>query len=185
MGATEDEDDEEEELLEEVGEEEVNPLDSVYDITAALMVSASRCGKTDDGWVDIASVEGMAAHLAGHRPELVREAIAQWEELKVLDCNKDKTLVKFNTQELEPPGFAGLNDAHPINIVYDIIADLSSKTHGGWVDMKHVVNKIVHEIHSTELEEAVRAWEALSVLMRNKKKTLVMFLAPPAYEIID
>ena len=70
-------------------------------------------------------------------------------------------------------------------MVYDIIADLSSKTHDGWVNMKHVVNKIVHEIHSTEMEESVRVWEALRVLTRNKEKTLVLLLALPAYEIID
>ena len=79
--------DDDEELYEDEGEEEVNPLDLVYEIIADL----SRSGASNDGWVDMANVVGMA----GHKSHTVEEAVRIWEDLSVLIRNKENTLVKF------------------------------------------------------------------------------------------
>jgi len=82
--------------------------------------------------------------------------------------------------ELSAPSKKNVN---PLDVVYDIIADLSRRSdiEDGWVDLAHVVSMAGHRALTSEMvAEAVENWEGLSVLIRNQNKTSVKFLVPPA-----
>mmetsp|Transcript_44033 Transcript_44033/g.128215 ORF Transcript_44033/g.128215 Transcript_44033/m.128215 type:complete len:786 (+) Transcript_44033:97-2454(+) len=72
---------------------------------------------------------------------------------------------------------------NPLDLVYDIIADLSRKSadSDGWVDMTYVVNTAsLKALTQDMVEEAIENWESLSVVVRNPEKTKVRFMVPVA-----
>jgi len=95
------------------------------------------------------------------------------EAMRLMKASKESV-------ELSAPSKKNVN---PLDLVYDVIADLSRRDADGegWVDMTHVVSMAGHKAMSSEqVQEAVENWEGLSVLIRNPEKTLVKFLVPPA-----
>lgn len=104
------------------------------------------------------------------------------ERVEQQDFDEAMRLMKASKEsvELAKPS---KNKENPLDLVYDVIADLSRReTSGdGWVDMAHVVSMAGHKAMSTEqVHEAIDNWEGLSVLSRNEEKTMVKFLVPPA-----
>merc|ERR1712190_532092 len=98
------------------------------------------------------------------------------------DFDEAMRLIKASKEsvELSAPAKKNMN---PLDLVYDIIADLSRRTDivDGWVDMTHVVSMAGHRALTSEMvQEAVENWEGLSVLIRNQNKSMVKFLVPPA-----
>merc|ERR1712113_5736 len=104
------------------------------------------------------------------------------ERVEQQDFDEAMRLMKASKESVELSAPAKKN-VNPLDLVYDIIADLSRReaNNDGWVDMAHVVSMAGHKSLTTEMvHEAVENWEGLSVLSRNKEKTLVKFLVPPA-----
>merc|ERR1712151_1382771 len=104
------------------------------------------------------------------------------ERVERQDFDEAMRLMKASKESVELSAPAKKN-VNPLDLVYDIIADLSRReaNNDGWVDMAHVVSMAGHKSLTTEMvQEAVENWEGLSVLIRNKEKTLVKFLVPPA-----
>merc|ERR1711920_348939 len=104
------------------------------------------------------------------------------ERVEQQDFDEAMRLMKASKEsvELSAPAKKNMN---PLDLVYDIIADLSRRTDlaDGWVDMAHVVSMAGHRALTSEMvQEAVENWEGLSVLIRNERKTAVKFLVPPA-----
>jgi hypothetical protein len=82
--------------------------------------------------------------------------------------------------ELSPPAKRGVN---PVDLVYDIVADLSRRADGdyGWVDIAQVVSMAGHKTVDKEMvSEAIDNWESINVLCRNREKTKVKFMVPSA-----
>jgi len=74
-------------------------------------------------------------------------------------------------------------DANPLDIVYDIIADLARRStdEDSWVDLAHVESMAAHKALNRDMcKEAIENWESLNVLCFNPEKTMVRFLVPPA-----
>merc|ERR1719373_1403783 len=95
------------------------------------------------------------------------------EAIRLMKASKESV-------ELSMPAKKNVN---PLDLVYDIIADLSRKEsdNDGWVDMAHVISMAGHEALTKEMViEAIENWESLSVLTRNPERTLVKFLVPSA-----
>eukprot|EP00439_Symbiodinium_sp_Y106_P056010 s3214_g7.t2 len=69
---------------------------------------------------------------------------------------------------------------NPMNIVYDIIVDLSrrdaARKTDGWVELAHVVSMAGHKALPEELVlEAVNTWCSLSAMNMNPEKTMIQF----------
>jgi len=104
------------------------------------------------------------------------------ERVERQDFDEAMRLMKASKESVELSAPAKKN-ANPLDIVYDIVADLSRRAerNDGWVDMAHVVSMAGHKALTNDMVmEAVENWEGLSVLLRNPEKTLVKFLVPPA-----
>merc|ERR1712050_75639 len=104
------------------------------------------------------------------------------ERVEQQDFDEAMRLMKASKESVELSAPAKKN-VNPLDLVYDIIADLSRReaNNDGWVDMAHVVSMAGHKSLTTEMvNEAVENWEGLSVLIRNKNKSSVKFLVPPA-----
>merc|ERR1711920_84840 len=91
------------------------------------------------------------------------------ERVEQQDFDEAMRLMKASKEsvELSAPAKKNMN---PLDLVYDIIADLSRREADGdgWVDMTHVVSMAGHKAMSTEqVHEAIENWEGLSVLIRN------------------
>jgi len=95
------------------------------------------------------------------------------EAMRLMKASKESV-------ELSAPAKKGTN---PLDLVYDIISDLSRKDADGdgWVDMAHVTSMSGHKALTKEMVvEAIENWESLSVLVRNPEKTKVKFMVPLA-----
>lgn len=97
------------------------------------------------------------------------------------DFDEAMRLMKASKEsiELSAPAKRGQN---PLDLVYDIIADLSRRREGAdeWVEMAHIVSMAGHKALTREMVmEAIENWESLNVLGSNPEKTLVKFLVPP------
>jgi len=95
------------------------------------------------------------------------------EALRLMKASKESV-------ELSAPAKRGVN---PVDLVYDIIADLSRRANDddGWVDMAHVVSMAGHKALDKEMvEEGIENWESVSVVTRNDDKTKVRFIVPPS-----
>merc|ERR1711934_360913 len=97
------------------------------------------------------------------------------EAMRLMKASKESV-------ELSAPAKRGVN---PLDLVYDIISDLtrrdSVQAADGWVDMAHVVSMAGHKALSREMViEAIENWESLSVLCQNPERTMVKFIVPPA-----
>merc|ERR1712087_986936 len=104
------------------------------------------------------------------------------ERVEQQDFDEAMRLMKASKESVELSAPAKKN-VNPLDVVYDIIADLSRRSdiEDGWVDMAHVVSMAGHRALTSEMvQEAVENWEGLSVLIRNQNKTSVKFLVPPA-----
>merc|ERR1712045_840279 len=104
------------------------------------------------------------------------------ERVEQQDFDEAMRLMKASKESVELSAPAKKN-VNPLDLVYDIIADLSRRDDitDGWVDMSHVVSMAGHRALASEMvQEAVENWEGLSVLIRNQSKTSVKFLVPPA-----
>jgi len=104
------------------------------------------------------------------------------ERVEQQDFDEAMRLMKASKESVELSAPAKKN-VNPLDLVYDIIADLSRRSDiiDGWVDMTHVVSTAGHRALTSEMvQEAVENWEGLSVLIRNQERTLVKFLVPPA-----
>merc|ERR1711948_125771 len=104
------------------------------------------------------------------------------ERVEQQDFDEAMRLMKASKESVELSAPAKKN-VNPLDLVYDIIADLSRRDDitDGWVDMAHVVSMAGNRALASEMvQEAVENWEGLSVLIRNKEKTAVKFLVPPA-----
>jgi len=104
------------------------------------------------------------------------------ERVERQDFDEAMRLMKASKESVELSAPAKKN-TNPLDVVYDIVADLSRRAEGkdGWVDMAHVISMAGHKALTNDMViEAVENWEGLSVLLRNPEKTLVKFLVPPA-----
>merc|ERR1712113_1037568 len=104
------------------------------------------------------------------------------ERVEQQDFDEAMRLMKASKESVELSAPAKKN-VNPLDLVYDIIADLSRRDDitDGWVDMAHVVSMAGHRALTSEMvQEAVENWEGLSVLIRNQNKSMVKFLVPPA-----
>jgi len=106
------------------------------------------------------------------------------EKVEQQDFDEAMRLMKASKEsvELSAPAKKGAN---PLDLVYDIISDLSRRESvqdaDGWVDMAHVVSMAGHKALSREMViEAIENWESLSVLCQNPERTMVKFIVPPA-----
>lgn len=74
-------------------------------------------------------------------------------------------------------------DANPLDVIYDILVDLSRKKEDedGWVEMSHVVGMASHKAFNEEqVIQAIENWESLTAITRNQDKTMVKFVVPPS-----
>jgi len=97
------------------------------------------------------------------------------------DFDEAMRLMKASKESIEvsAPAKRGQN---PLDLVYDIIADLSRRKEGSdeWVEMAHIVSMAGHKALTRDMVvEAIENWESLNVLASNPEKTLVKFLVPP------
>merc|ERR1712045_956197 len=97
------------------------------------------------------------------------------EAMRLMQASKESV-------ELSAPAKRGAN---PLDLVYDIVSDLSRRASvqaaDGWVDMAHVVSMAGHKALSREMVvEAIENWESLSVLCQNPERTMVKFIVPAA-----
>merc|ERR1719215_1010376 len=102
------------------------------------------------------------------------------ERVEQQDFDEAMRLMKASKESVELSAPAKKN-VNPLDVVYDIIADLSRRIdiEDGWVDMAHVVSMAGHRALTSEMvQEAVENWDGLSVLIRNQSKTSVKFLVP-------
>lgn len=105
------------------------------------------------------------------------------ERVERQDFDEAMRLMKASKEsiELSAPAKRGQN---PLDLVYEIVADLSrrdqAKDADGWVDMAHVVSMAGHKALTRDnVLEAIENWTSLSVLVLNPEKTMVRFLVPP------
>merc|ERR1712137_993798 len=82
------------------------------------------------------------------------------------DFDEAMRLIKASKEsvELSSPAKKGAN---PLDLVYDIIADLSKRSTSseGWVELAHIVSMAGHKALSREMvEEAIGNWESLNVV---------------------
>jgi hypothetical protein len=78
-------------------------------------------------------------------------------------------------------------DAHPLDVVHDIIADWARRAPEGtdgwdrWVDLQHICSMAAHKAFTRDMcIEAIDTGESLNVLCFNPEKTMVKFMVPPA-----
>jgi DNA replication licensing factor MCM7 len=84
--------------------------------------------------------------------------------------------------EASAPASKGTN---PLDLVYDIVADLSRRdavqAADGWVELVHVASMASNKALTKEqVVEAIETWQSLNVLDMDADKTQVRFLVPPA-----
>merc|ERR1712187_575197 len=94
------------------------------------------------------------------------------EAMRLMQASKESV-------ELSAPAKKGAN---PLDLVHDIIADLSRRTDNadGWVEMAHVISMAGHKALSSDVvHEAIENWESLSVLTLDPEKKMVRFQVPP------
>merc|ERR1712113_714602 len=93
------------------------------------------------------------------------------EAIRLIKASKESV-------ELSAPAKKGAN---PLDLVYDIVADLSKRSSDGWVELAHIVSMAGHKALTREMvEEAISNWESLNVLTWNEQKTMVRFIVPAA-----
>mmetsp|Transcript_98138 Transcript_98138/g.210492 ORF Transcript_98138/g.210492 Transcript_98138/m.210492 type:complete len:804 (+) Transcript_98138:88-2499(+) len=95
------------------------------------------------------------------------------EAMRLMKASKESV-------ELSAPASKGAN---PLDLVYDIISDLSKHAteSDGWVDLTHVSSMAANKALTEEMViEAIENWESLNVLGRNDDKTKVKFMMPAA-----
>mmetsp|Transcript_6257 Transcript_6257/g.14421 ORF Transcript_6257/g.14421 Transcript_6257/m.14421 type:complete len:792 (+) Transcript_6257:81-2456(+) len=99
------------------------------------------------------------------------------------DFDEAMRLMKASKEsiELSAPAKRGQN---PLDVVYEILADLSRREAAqkadGWIDLAHVVSMAGHKALTRELVmEAIDSWQSLSIILMNPEKTMVQFLVPP------
>merc|ERR1712061_235595 len=85
------------------------------------------------------------------------------------DFDEAMRLMKASKESVELSAPAKKN-VNPLDLIYDIIADLcrreESAANDGWVDMTLVVSMAGHRGFTSEMvEEGVQNWEGLSVLV--------------------
>jgi len=101
------------------------------------------------------------------------------ERVERQDFDEAMRLMKASKEsvELSAPAKRGQS---PLDIVYDIIANLSRRHDGeGWVDLAHVVSMAgLKALNREQVQEAVENWESLSVLCMSPEKDKVKFLVP-------
>merc|ERR1719188_2912160 len=86
------------------------------------------------------------------------------ERVEQQDFDEAMRLMKASKESVELSAPAKKN-VNPLDLVYDIIADLSRRDDitDGWVDMTHVVSMAGHRALASEMvQEAVENWEGLS-----------------------
>merc|ERR1712151_1251917 len=94
------------------------------------------------------------------------------EAMRLMQASKESV-------ELSAPAKKNTN---PLDLVYDIIADLSKNAdkNDGWIEVALVVSMAGHKALTKEMvDEAIANWESLSVVMYNPGKTMVRFITPP------
>merc|ERR1719324_873155 len=97
------------------------------------------------------------------------------------DFEEAMRLMKVSKESVELSSPAK-RDANPLDIVYDIISDLSrrSTSEDGWVDLQHVISMSGHKAMNREMcIEAIENWESLNLLCFNPERTMVKFMQPP------
>jgi DNA replication licensing factor MCM7 len=99
------------------------------------------------------------------------------------DFEEAMRLMKVSKESVELSAPANRN-ANPLDVVHDIIADLSRRVPDetdGWVDLQHIVSMSGHKALTRDMcIEAIENWESLNILCFNPEKTMVRFLVPPA-----
>merc|ERR1712113_491612 len=94
------------------------------------------------------------------------------EAIRLIKASKESV-------ELSAPAKKGAN---PLDLVYDIVADLSKRAevkNNGYLEIAHVVSMAGHKALTKEMvDEALDNWASLSVLVFNDKKTMVKFVEP-------
>jgi DNA replication licensing factor MCM7 len=98
------------------------------------------------------------------------------------DFEEAMRLLRVSKESIETSAPAR-KDANPMDVVYDIIADLSRQQadRDGWVDFAHVVSMAGHKAMSEDIVRgAFDEWDKLSVLSFSPDKKKVKFLIPPA-----
>merc|ERR1712060_527905 len=105
------------------------------------------------------------------------------ERVERQDFEEAQRLIRVSKESVEAsaPAKKGTN---PLDMVYDVVADLSrqdaAQAHDGWVELTHVVSMAGHKALAKEMVmEAIENWESLSIMVLNEKKTMVRFIVPP------
>jgi len=106
------------------------------------------------------------------------------EKVERMDFEEAMRLMKVSKESVELSSPAK-RDANPLDVVHDIIADLSKRVEtdaaDGWVDLQHVVSMAGHKALTRDMcVEAIDNWESLNILCFNPEKTMVKFMVPPA-----
>jgi len=106
------------------------------------------------------------------------------EKVERQDFEEAMRLMKVSKESVELSSPAK-RDANPLDVVHDIIADLSKRVEtndaDGWVDLQHVVSMAGHKALTRDMcVEAIDNWESLNILCFNPEKTMVKFMVPPA-----
>merc|ERR1712046_209220 len=97
------------------------------------------------------------------------------------DFEESMRLMQASKESVELSALAK-RGANPLDLVYDVIADLSRRADNadGWVEMAHVISKAGHKALSSDVgHEAIENWESLSVLTLDPEKKMVRFQVPP------
>jgi len=94
------------------------------------------------------------------------------------DFEEALRLVKVSQEsvELSAPSKKGVN---PLDLVYDVIKDLTRGQEDRWVEIAHVVSMAgTKALTREQVMEAIENWVSLSVIVCNEDKTRVCFLVP-------
>ena len=160
---------------------------SIQDQTKLMaLVQSKQSDESDDLDLSASATASSATYNGGILDVLEdrkKKAERQLSDLRKAAVNNKQNSDMLKQQPLEDRMLAEVN---PLDLVYDIIADLSKcvpdTNKDGWVDMTSVISMAKHtwKSHTHKLvQEAIESWEDMRVLIRNKNKTSIKFLEPP------
>ena len=160
---------------------------SIQDQTKLMaLVQSKQSDESDDLDLSASATASSATYNGGILDVLEdrkKKAERQLSDLRKAAVNNKQNSDMLKQQPLEDRMLAEVN---PLDLVYDIIADLSKcvpdTNKDGWVDMTSVISMAKHtwKSHTHKLvQDAIESWEDMRVLARNKNKTSIKLLEPP------
>ena len=98
------------------------------------------------------------------------------------DLEESMRLTKASKESVELSAPRHEN-ANPLDVVYDIIVDLSRRAANeeGWVEVNQIVSMAGHSARTSEMvAEAIDNWDSVSLLCQNPEKIMVRFIVRPS-----